>query len=183
LKKAQEDYLKIYKTGFKYQLVWDVVKGHDKWLQQSIIGEAIDKAIPKRRRAADPAPNPSGSNEGSFNPGLPNLNEDSIPKPRSRRKGKYDDSSSKGSLGESVKSYTDKKAQFLLQKEELVRAKYAEQMSLISQQKERLNEKQERDDIKFFTDSHEHITNPRMLKVVLDKKKKIAEKYGWEFDD
>jgi hypothetical protein len=90
--------------------------------------DAINKIFSKKRRSAEPASNPSGSNHGSFDPVLPNLNDDNIPTPRSRRRDKENDSSSKSGLTDSVASYTSKKTQILLEKEERRKKKDEEQL-------------------------------------------------------
>jgi hypothetical protein len=104
------------------------------------IGEAIDWLAPKKRRP-DVGPNKGCSGEASFDPILPDLNDDSIPTPISKRTNKKDGSLNTSSLTDTVASYTEQKTQLLLQKDEHKRKRDEEEREMRSLQKQEFLEK------------------------------------------
>ena len=116
----------------------------------------------------------SGSNDNI----LPDMNEDPSPPIESRKTKKKQASSSSSvhDVGLDISSYAQRKQKYLDVKEEkdhLAATFWATQLDAT---KAKVRQR----DLKFFTEPHNHITDPAMLDLILGEKREIAKKYGWQ---
>ena len=171
MKVAFADYRTKTKKKFGHVASWEVVKGHDKWLEQDCFQQVGGSRTSGKRKSGEYE---SASNENI----LPDMNEDPFPSYDSRKSKKKQPASftSISSAAEDISSYAKSKQQFLHEKRE--KDKLA--ADLLATQLDGAKFKNRQREMKFFYEPHDHITNEEHLKAVLDDKREIAKKNGWK---
>ena len=173
-KRANADYQKLKKKSFPHAKAWEVVKDYDKWQKIALLGENTSKRKPTTETGSNDEGINFNAGDESFD--IPNLNEDNTPTQSRRSKKSRTDSGSLGDLEKTFADYAISK-QVLLdkQKEQADRKKEKDDLQI-----QDLRKKTKARDWKIYTEPHEHITNTRLLKVVIQQKTEIAETYGWD---
>lgn len=152
-------------------LAWEVVRGHDKWVEQECFQDFGGATSNSSKRK-------SGEYESASNDNtIPDMNENPIPPLESRKTKKKQgaSSSSVSSIADEINSYTQKKTLYLEEKRE----KDALAKALLATQLEGAKFKNTQREMKFFMEPHDHIRDPAMLEFVLAQKRELAAKHGW----
>ena len=171
LNNALADYSAKVGKPFTHQLAWEVVKDQPKWEEQKSDGGTSTSHSDKRRKSAEGVQYESGSNDPEFV--IPDLNEDSTPTRQRKGKKSVGEASSKAdSIVETLQSYAAGKTATMKHLSDKTEA-------YLEMQMEQAREKAERKDLKFYRKPHDDIDDPSVLAWVLDKKRKLAAKYGW----
>lgn len=170
MKVALADYYTKTSKKFGHMSAWEVVRNHDKWVEQEgfqDVGGATSNSSKRK----------SGEYESASN--LPDMNEDPSPPLESRKMKKKvgASTSSVSSIADEINSYTQKKTQYLEEKRE----KDALAKQLLATQLEGAVFKNKQREMKFFLEPHDHILDPAMLEFVLAQKRELAAKHGWSF--
>ena len=166
---------------FSHQRVWEVVRQQAKWLEQKCVQDEQSSHSDKRRKSTESGHYESASNE-PFDTVLPNLNDDPSPALDTRqRKGKKiaSEASSKNSVADMVQEYTTKKTTLLEENARKQQQLLDKHLQERDQRLEILKDKAMYRDHKFYNSPHDHITDPRMLKWTLDRKREVAAKHDW----
>lgn len=171
MKVALADYHTKTKKRFGHVASWDVVKGHDKWHEQDCFQQVGGSSNSSKRKSGEYE---SASNENI----IPDMNEDPIPPADSRKSKKKQgaSSSSISSAAEDIRSYAQRKQQYLDEKRE--KDKLA--ADLLAAQLDGAKFKNRQREMKFFFEPHDHITDPEHLEAVLNDKREIGRKNGWK---
>ena len=135
----------------------------------------------KRRKSSESTYYESGSNE-HVQTVIPDLNDDTTPIRKRKGKKIASEASTKNSVVEQFEAYTSKKSQMLEEEMKKKRANDALAEKLMAAQLDSVKEKQLFRALKFFNEPHDHITNQAMRDFTLNKKRELAEKYGWPID-
>jgi hypothetical protein len=169
-------------TSFNHIEAWRVVKDEPKWLEQPCFEKVSSTShSDKRRKSSESSYYGSGSND-NVDPVIPDLNDDTTPVSKRKRKKTASEASTKNSAAEFIGNYTSKKALAL---DEAMAEKCAkDQLSqqLLKTQIENAKEKAMIRALKFYNEPHEHITNQVMRDFIIAKKCGYAETYGWPTD-
>jgi hypothetical protein len=188
---THEQYRAVKKKAFTSLLVWDAVKEHPRWAPiplAELIQSPTSGPAPKRTKTSESITYTTTSSDANFTP------SEGIQEPaRPQRKGKKPVSFSKDDpFWDEFKSFQQKTtidvedkirhraAVEEIKKEKLRVLQLNEEFFLrILEERER-RFKQEKDE-EFFLRPHDHLTGSA-YQMVIQKKKKIAAEYGWEFE-
>ena len=173
MKVAFADYKTRAKKAFAHLPVWEAVKSHDKWPEQECFqhfpGMGVSASGSSKRKSGEYE---SGSNDNV----IPDMNEDPSPPIESRKAKKKQaaSSSSVHDVGLDISSYAQRKQKYLDTKEEKDQLAATFWATQLDATKAKVRQR----DLKFFTEPHNHITDPAMLDLILGEKREIAKKYG-----
>jgi len=173
MKTALADYKTKTKKSFGHLLALEVVKEHEKWVEQACFQDVGGSSSSTKRK--------SGEYETASNDNIiPDMNEDPNPvfETKKGKKKKPTISSSISSVADDISSYTISKTKWLEEKRE--KEKLAS--TLLATQIEGAKLKNIQREMKFFMDPHDHITDPAMLQFVLNQKRDLATKHGWSIN-
>ncbi|XP_022008443.1 uncharacterized protein LOC110907826 [Helianthus annuus] len=189
MKTANDDYCPLYKKrSFPHLAAWEVARHHPKWVPVDLVDMGGPTASKKRGGSKRSKTSESGNYTTSASDNLPqmNLNDDPVDEPiqddiptRLCRK-KSGDLLSKGkeSVAESISEIKEAKLVEITQaterREKLVAAKLKCEEAYIRH----LNEKEKHNDLKILLEPHTNLDEP--FKSVIQQKREICEKWGWE---
>nr|XP_043637878.1 uncharacterized protein LOC122608868 [Erigeron canadensis] len=175
---AMRLYKKRTKKDFGHMEAWKVVNTHDKWKDQECFADILAAAGITNKAASSSSKRKSTEYDSASNENiLPDMNEDPSPpfvsSSKSRKK-QTATSSSHDIVADDISAYTHEKRDYLVlkhEKDQLAKDFWATQIDATKSKSRQRN-------LKFFTDSHAHITDPYQLELILQEKHEIAEKYG-----
>ncbi|KAK9079875.1 hypothetical protein SSX86_001548 [Deinandra increscens subsp. villosa] len=189
--KTMRDYKRIYeKKGFTHVDAWEVVKDHKKWLSppQKVGG------LEKKRTKISASGEYTTSNEvdsAQLPSRLPDLNENSMPSHQPRRRTgskKSGESSTKGSANalEVMERFELKWEEEKVDKKSVrhetaqrKREMYEKVGKTMDRQRESMDEDQRARDLELFLKPYEGVPET-LLPVLLDEKRQVAARYGWQ---
>nr|KAJ0203660.1 hypothetical protein LSAT_V11C500271970 [Lactuca sativa] len=176
----------INQKSFPHQKAWEWLKDHAKWALVTKVGE--DSPPPSSKRTKTSSSNAhTTSSDAQYPPGFPQqqqpFNVEDSP-PQRKRKGKKAASVSStqnemfdlvnhiASINTTTNTEAEQRQRYREQKLRIFEANEALKAQLLEREIEN-------QDMEYFLRPHDHLTGA-ILSTVLERKRQIATKYGWE---